>query len=186
MKYKSLICGKYGGYLVIQVWWYHNIIFLWNYVSIMIIRQQCFCENRFIFFLSDSRCHPTQGPSTLFLDVLCHPECSKKFTQNFFWVKQGATQCYQAFLVSTWSDWICSKGLSFLTKLLGKNVLRGPPGSFPVSPLLLPSVAPYTCTRFVWNTWGFPPHSSTVRQGPTKQTFYTHPCRKWEEKFSQH
>ena len=40
-----------------------------------------------------------------FLDVLCHPECSKKFSPkmffhpNFFWMKQGATQCYQAFLV---------------------------------------------------------------------------------------
>ncbi len=40
-----------------------------------------------------------------FLDVFCHPECSKNFLPkmffhpNFFWVKQGATQCYQAFLV---------------------------------------------------------------------------------------
>ena len=41
-----------------------------------------------------------------FLDVLCHLECSKKilpknfFHPKFFWVRQGATQCYQAFLVS--------------------------------------------------------------------------------------
>ncbi len=40
-----------------------------------------------------------------FLDVSCHPECSNLypiFTQNFsdeLWVKQGATQCYQAFLI---------------------------------------------------------------------------------------
>ncbi len=31
--------------------------------------------------------------------VLCHPECLKKFYPKFFWVKQGATQYYQAFLV---------------------------------------------------------------------------------------
>ena len=28
-----------------------------------------------------------------FLDVLCHPECSKNFHPKFVWVKQGTTQC---------------------------------------------------------------------------------------------
>ena len=37
----------------------------------------------------------------VFLDILCHLECLKKFSPKIFWVKQGATQCYQAFLVST-------------------------------------------------------------------------------------
>ena len=40
-----------------------------------------------------------------FLDVSCHPDCLKRFLPQmffhpkFFWVKQGATQCYQAFWV---------------------------------------------------------------------------------------
>ncbi len=38
-----------------------------------------------------------------FLDVSCYPECSKKISPQFvlspkkLWVKQSATQCYQAF-----------------------------------------------------------------------------------------
>ena len=41
----------------------------------------------------------------VFLHVSCHPECSKKFSPQIFFhpkiflVKQGATQCCQAFLV---------------------------------------------------------------------------------------
>ena len=54
-------------------------------------------------------CLSVRGRTTFtfyaFLDVSCHPECSKKCSPQFFfhpklfWVKQGATQCCQALLV---------------------------------------------------------------------------------------
>ena len=75
-------------------------------------KQLSFSENSFFFqnfFLPKIFFHLQNNfPSFsfyAFLDVLCYPECSKILSPKIFihpkfvWVKQGATQCYQAFLV---------------------------------------------------------------------------------------
>ena len=57
-----------------------------------------------IFFFSPPKNFFLLSLFYAFLDILCHPECSKNFHPKFFfhpkifWVKQGVTQCYQAFL----------------------------------------------------------------------------------------
>ncbi len=71
----------------------------------------CCCKERLIMPLSDVVClvgcpsvHPNfqfQNKFSHFLDVSCHPECSNKICSPIFfnelWVKQGATQCNEAF-----------------------------------------------------------------------------------------
>ena len=59
---------KNGNCTVMLLSWHHNNNFLWNYISIMTTRQQSLCKQILFYFifLSDSRCRPTQGPSTLY------------------------------------------------------------------------------------------------------------------------
>ncbi len=61
--------------------------------------QNCFSSK---FFFTSKKIFPL-SLFYAFLDVSCYPECFSPqifFHPKFFWVKHGATQCYQAFLVS--------------------------------------------------------------------------------------
>ena len=77
---------------------------------------------QFFFFTSKKFSHSL---FYAFLDVFCQPECSKKFSPKMFFypklfsVKQGMTQCYQAFLVFDRSNLLCHlKNVNFLPFVL--------------------------------------------------------------------